>query len=125
MINTSNIGIFCYLSFFQVFLMNLTRLREERFSTHPEISKKKFSWSKELIFPLYYKFKNDMYGDQDLINIIFHFNPGKIYTIYPSRSRKTLYTNLLNCRLSIYYTQDLYQVYVYRHTSVMYTTVKL
>lgn len=47
-----------------VMLMNLTRMRE-------------FQWEKK-IFPIYEKFKNKItYGDQDLINILFYYFPGK------------------------------------------------
>ena len=62
-----------------VFLMNLTRMREAVFRTADSISLDNFSWNKDLFFPLYHKFKADMYGDQNLINIIFHYNPHLIY----------------------------------------------
>jgi len=32
----------------------------------------------EMLYPLYQKYKNYItWGDQDLLNIIFYFNPGK------------------------------------------------
>ena len=64
-----------------VFLMNLTRMREPVFRTNDRISLDDFSWNKDLFFPLYHKYKSDMFGDQNLINIIFHFNPHLIYLI--------------------------------------------
>ncbi|XP_072328334.1 glucoside xylosyltransferase 2 isoform X2 [Scyliorhinus torazame] len=34
----------------------------------------------ELLYPLYHKYKNDItWGDQDLLNIIFHYNPEYLY----------------------------------------------
>eukprot|EP00118_Oscarella_pearsei_P002219 m.9883 g.9883 ORF g.9883 m.9883 type:complete len:151 (+) comp21712_c0_seq2:783-1235(+) len=50
-------------------LMNLTRLR-------------KFQWEEKVIS--YYKdYKSKItWGDQDLINVIFHFHPDKLY-VYP------------------------------------------
>lgn len=36
------------------------------------------SW-KDLLHPLYQKYKNHItWGDQDLLNIIFHYNPGTV-----------------------------------------------
>merc|ERR1719454_436227 len=64
-----------------VFLMNLTRMRRPVFRTNDKISLDDFKWDKDLFFPLYHKYKSDMYGDQNLINIIFHFNPHLIYLI--------------------------------------------
>ncbi|XP_060691202.1 glucoside xylosyltransferase 2 isoform X2 [Hemiscyllium ocellatum] len=37
----------------------------------------------ELLYPLYHKYKNDItWGDQDLLNIIFHYNPEYLY-VFP------------------------------------------
>ncbi|XP_077968383.1 glucoside xylosyltransferase 2-like isoform X2 [Styela clava] len=58
-----------------VFLMNLTRMRERRFNTDPSISGDTFSWNQDLLLPLYHKYKAEMNGDQNLINILFHYNP--------------------------------------------------
>jgi UDP-xylose:glucoside alpha-1,3-xylosyltransferase len=63
-----------------VFLMNLTRMRQEVFVTAETISlEDNFKWDAKLLIPLYYRFKKDMYGDQNLINTVFHYNPDKIY----------------------------------------------
>uniref|UniRef100_H2ZJF6 UDP-D-xylose:beta-D-glucoside alpha-1,3-D-xylosyltransferase n=1 Tax=Ciona savignyi TaxID=51511 RepID=H2ZJF6_CIOSA len=62
-----------------VFLMNLTRMRQPVFATDPDISKTKSSWQKELLFPLYRLHKEYMIGDQNLINVVFHFNPDLLY----------------------------------------------
>lgn len=36
------------------------------------------SWE-DLLHPLYQKYKNHItWGDQDLLNIIFHYNPGTV-----------------------------------------------
>lgn len=52
-----------------VMLMNLTRMR-------------KFNWTKYVI-PIYKKYKlNITWGDQDIINIIFHYYPGKNFRKY-------------------------------------------
>ncbi|KAG8233143.1 hypothetical protein J437_LFUL010373 [Ladona fulva] len=54
-----------------VMLMNLTRMRQ-------------FSWN-EYVVPIYKEYKLKItWGDQDIINIIFHFHPDKLY-IYPCR----------------------------------------
>ncbi|XP_050303873.1 glucoside xylosyltransferase 2-like [Anthonomus grandis grandis] len=54
-----------------VMLMNLTRMRI-------------FKWT-EYVVPIYKKYKLHItWGDQDIINIIFHYHPGKLY-IYPCR----------------------------------------
>ena len=63
-----------------VFLMNLTRMREHRFVTSEAISLNgTFKWDKDLLLPLYYRNKNDMFGDQNLINTAFHYNPEAIF----------------------------------------------
>lgn len=64
-----------------VFLMNLNRMRKPVFRTNDKISLDDFKWDKDLFFPLYHKYKSDMFGDQNLINVIFHFNPHLIYLI--------------------------------------------
>nr|CAD7412338.1 unnamed protein product [Timema cristinae] len=54
-----------------VMLMNLTRMRL-------------FSWT-DYVVPIYKEYKLTMtWGDQDIINIIFHFHPDKLY-VYPCR----------------------------------------
>ncbi|XP_046396531.1 glucoside xylosyltransferase 1 [Ischnura elegans] len=54
-----------------VMLMNLTRMRQ-------------FNWN-EYVVPIYKEYKLKItWGDQDIINIIFHFHPDKLY-IYPCR----------------------------------------
>lgn len=62
-----------------VFLMNLTRMREPVFNTAESISLNSFKWDKDLLLPLYYRNKKDMFGDQNLINTAFHYNPELIY----------------------------------------------
>ena len=64
-----------------VFLMNLTRMREPVFNTAESISLNSFKWDKDLLLPLYYRNKKDMYGDQNLINTAFHYNPGPVLII--------------------------------------------
>jgi len=52
-----------------VMLMNLTRMRQ-------------FQWEKYVI-PVYHEYKTKItWGDQDIINIVFHFHPEKLY-VYP------------------------------------------
>lgn len=54
-----------------VMLMNLTRMR-------------RFGW-REYVIPIHQKYKLKItWGDQDIINIIFHYHPDKLY-IYPCR----------------------------------------
>ena len=62
-----------------VFLINLTRMREPDLVTSETISLETFKWDSKLFIPLYYRFKKDMFGDQNLINTIFHYNAEKIY----------------------------------------------
>lgn len=62
-----------------VFLMNLTRMRSPIFNTDYTLSSENLTWSKELLFPLYQKFNKDMAGDQNLVNVIFHYNAKLIY----------------------------------------------
>ncbi|XP_034551836.1 glucoside xylosyltransferase 2 [Notolabrus celidotus] len=56
-----------------VMLMNLTRVRSTIFKN--SLIPSGLSWE-ELLHPLYQKYKNHItWGDQDLLNIIFHYNP--------------------------------------------------
>ncbi|KAG7214581.1 hypothetical protein INR49_022975 [Caranx melampygus] len=57
-----------------VMLMNLTRIRSTLFKN--SMISNGLSWE-DLLHPLYQKYKNHItWGDQDLLNIIFHYNPG-------------------------------------------------
>ncbi|XP_062852789.1 glucoside xylosyltransferase 2 [Trichomycterus rosablanca] len=61
-----------------VMLMNLTRIRSTLFRNSMIASG--LSWE-DLLHPLYQKYKNHItWGDQDLLNIIFHYNPECLYT---------------------------------------------
>ncbi|KAL2091486.1 hypothetical protein ACEWY4_013749 [Coilia grayii] len=61
-----------------VMLMNLTRIRSTRFKNSMIASG--LSWE-DMLHPLYQKYKNHItWGDQDLLNIIFHYNPECLYT---------------------------------------------
>jgi len=52
----------------------MTRVRNARFKN--DLSLEEPSWS-EMLLPLYRKYRlNITWGDQDLLNIIFHHNPG-------------------------------------------------
>lgn len=63
-----------------VMLMNLTRIRSTLFRNSMIASG--LSWE-NLLHPLYQKYKNHItWGDQDLLNIIFHYNPECLY-IFP------------------------------------------
>ncbi|XP_054640809.1 glucoside xylosyltransferase 2-like isoform X2 [Dunckerocampus dactyliophorus] len=56
-----------------VMLMNLTRIRRTMFKN--SLITGGLSWE-DLLHPLYQKYKNHItWGDQDLLNIIFHYNP--------------------------------------------------
>ncbi|KAM9759477.1 glucoside xylosyltransferase 2 [Menidia menidia] len=56
-----------------VMLMNLTRIRSTLFKN--SMIPGGLSWE-DLLHPLYQKYKNHItWGDQDLLNIIFHYNP--------------------------------------------------
>lgn len=46
------------------------------------------SWE-DLLHPLYQKYKNHItWGDQDLLNIIFHYNPGtRVFLQVDTRER--------------------------------------
>ncbi|XP_072541017.1 glucoside xylosyltransferase 2 [Salminus brasiliensis] len=61
-----------------VMLMNLSRIRSTLFKNSMIASG--LSWE-DLLHPLYQKYKNHItWGDQDLLNIIFHYNPECLYT---------------------------------------------
>ncbi|XP_061901898.1 glucoside xylosyltransferase 2 isoform X2 [Entelurus aequoreus] len=63
-----------------VMLMNLTRIRSTLFKN--SLIAGGLSWA-DLIHPLYQKYKNHItWGDQDLLNIIFHYNPECLF-IFP------------------------------------------
>nr|CAB3251437.1 glucoside xylosyltransferase 1-like [Phallusia mammillata] len=64
-----------------VFLMNLTRMRRPVFRTDPKLSRSTFSWNKDYLLPLYRSHIEDMHGDQNLINTVFHYNPKLLYFI--------------------------------------------
>uniref|UniRef100_UPI00358E9637 glucoside xylosyltransferase 1-like isoform X1 n=2 Tax=Myxine glutinosa TaxID=7769 RepID=UPI00358E9637 len=60
-----------------VMLMNLSRLRAASYKT--DMSPLRLHWD-EVLWPLFRKYRfNITWGDQDLINIIFHFNPEFLY----------------------------------------------
>ncbi|KAK7149742.1 hypothetical protein R3I94_009145 [Phoxinus phoxinus] len=61
-----------------VMLMNLTRMRRTHFEN--DMTSVGLHWD-ELLMPLLQKYKlNITWGDQDLINIIFHYNPERVFT---------------------------------------------
>ncbi|XP_053325846.1 glucoside xylosyltransferase 2 [Spea bombifrons] len=63
-----------------VMLMNLTRIRKTHFKNN--MIPTGLTWE-EILHPLYQKYKNYItWGDQDLLNIIFHFNPEKLF-VFP------------------------------------------
>ncbi|XP_039988459.1 glucoside xylosyltransferase 1-like isoform X3 [Xiphias gladius] len=63
-----------------VMLMNMTRLREKRFKN--DMTTVALRWE-EILMPLLQKYKlNITWGDQDLLNIIFHHNPESLY-VFP------------------------------------------
>ncbi|XP_063330841.1 glucoside xylosyltransferase 2 [Pelmatolapia mariae] len=63
-----------------VMLMNLTRIRSTLFKN--SMIPTGLSWE-DLLHPLYQKYKNHItWGDQDLLNIIFHYNPERLF-IFP------------------------------------------
>ncbi|XP_028262075.1 glucoside xylosyltransferase 2 [Parambassis ranga] len=63
-----------------VMLMNLTRIRSTLFKN--SMIPSGLSWE-DLLHPLYQKYKNHItWGDQDLLNIIFHYNPECLF-IFP------------------------------------------
>ncbi|KAI4890583.1 hypothetical protein NFI96_003539 [Prochilodus magdalenae] len=71
-----------------VMLMNLTRIRSTLFKNSMIASG--LSWE-DLLHPLYQKYKNHItWGDQDLLNIIFHYNPEWQRVIFSDESRFSL-----------------------------------
>ncbi|KAG7494216.1 glucoside xylosyltransferase 2 [Solea senegalensis] len=63
-----------------VMLMNLTRIRSTLFKN--SMIPSGLTWE-DLLHPLYQKYKNHItWGDQDLLNIIFHYNPESLF-IFP------------------------------------------
>ncbi|XP_016888576.1 glucoside xylosyltransferase 1-like isoform X1 [Cynoglossus semilaevis] len=63
-----------------VMLMNMTRLREKFFKN--DMTTAVLKWE-EILMPLLQKYKlNITWGDQDLLNIIFHHNPESLY-VFP------------------------------------------
>uniref|UniRef100_A0A3Q0QUS2 Glucoside xylosyltransferase 1 n=1 Tax=Amphilophus citrinellus TaxID=61819 RepID=A0A3Q0QUS2_AMPCI len=63
-----------------VMLMNMTRLREKIFKN--DMTTIPLKWE-EILMPLLQKYKlNITWGDQDLLNIIFHHNPESLY-VFP------------------------------------------
>ncbi|XP_053891942.1 glucoside xylosyltransferase 2 isoform X2 [Malaclemys terrapin pileata] len=63
-----------------VMLMNLTRIRNTQFKN--SMIPTGLMWE-EMLYPLYQKYKNYItWGDQDLLNIIFYFNPECLY-VFP------------------------------------------
>nr|XP_057944523.1 glucoside xylosyltransferase 2-like [Doryrhamphus excisus] len=62
-----------------VMLMNLTRIRRTLFKN--SLITGGLSWE-DLLHPLYQKYKNHItWGDQDLLNIIFHYNPECVFVL--------------------------------------------
>ncbi|KAF0877788.1 GXLT2 xylosyltransferase, partial [Crocuta crocuta] len=63
-----------------VMLMNLTRIRSAQFKN--SMIPAGLAWE-DMLYPLYQKYKNAItWGDQDLLNIIFYFNPECLY-VFP------------------------------------------
>uniref|UniRef100_A0A3B5LS70 UDP-D-xylose:beta-D-glucoside alpha-1,3-D-xylosyltransferase n=1 Tax=Xiphophorus couchianus TaxID=32473 RepID=A0A3B5LS70_9TELE len=63
-----------------VMLMNLTRIRRTLFKS--SLIAGGLLWE-DLLHPLHQKYKNHItWGDQDLLNIIFHYNPENLY-VFP------------------------------------------
>lgn len=62
-----------------VMLMNMTRMRSHKFRN--DVSEEEMNWD-EMMLPLLKKYQfNITWGDQCLLNIIFHFNPDKLLEI--------------------------------------------
>ncbi|KAE8296088.1 Glucoside xylosyltransferase 1 [Larimichthys crocea] len=62
-----------------VMLMNMTRLRDKFFKN--DMTTVALRWE-EILMPLLQKYKlNITWGDQDLLNIIFHHNPESLYVV--------------------------------------------
>ncbi|KAL4604840.1 glucoside xylosyltransferase 1 [Arapaima gigas] len=63
-----------------VMLMNMTRIREKHFKN--DMTSFALPWE-DLLMPLLQKYKlNITWGDQDLLNIIFHYNPESLF-VFP------------------------------------------
>ncbi|XP_047390957.1 glucoside xylosyltransferase 2 isoform X3 [Sciurus carolinensis] len=63
-----------------VMLMNLTRIRSAQFKN--SMTPTGLAWE-DMLYPLYQTYKNAItWGDQDLLNIIFYFNPERLY-VFP------------------------------------------
>ncbi|XP_043564984.1 glucoside xylosyltransferase 1 isoform X1 [Chiloscyllium plagiosum] len=63
-----------------VMLMNMTRIRKKYFKN--DMTSVRLKWE-DLLLPLFKKYKlNITWGDQDLLNIIFHQNPESLF-IFP------------------------------------------
>ncbi|KAM4618575.1 glucoside xylosyltransferase 1 [Polymixia lowei] len=63
-----------------VMLMNITRIRKKHFKN--DMTTVPLQWE-EMLMPLLQKYKlNITWGDQDLLNIIFHHNPESLY-VFP------------------------------------------
>ncbi|KAJ8382828.1 hypothetical protein SKAU_G00036060 [Synaphobranchus kaupii] len=63
-----------------VMLMNMTRIRDKLFKN--DMTSVALSWE-DLLMPLLQKYKlNITWGDQDLLNIIFHHNPESLF-VFP------------------------------------------
>ncbi|KAG9346913.1 hypothetical protein JZ751_005840 [Albula glossodonta] len=63
-----------------VMLMNMTRIRSKLFKN--DMTSVELSWE-DLLMPLLQKYKlNITWGDQDLLNIIFHHNPESLF-VFP------------------------------------------
>ncbi|XP_029681632.1 glucoside xylosyltransferase 1 isoform X1 [Takifugu rubripes] len=61
-----------------VMLMNMTRMRSVSFKVQNDMTSVGLQWE-ELLMPLLQKYKlNITWGDQDLLNIVFHHNPERL-----------------------------------------------
>ena len=58
----------------------MSQIREAKFKN--DLQKQTLDWQ-EMLLPLYKKYKlNITWGDQDLLNIIFHHNPGALLSLF-------------------------------------------
>uniref|UniRef100_A0A4W3IPZ7 Glucoside xylosyltransferase 1 n=1 Tax=Callorhinchus milii TaxID=7868 RepID=A0A4W3IPZ7_CALMI len=63
-----------------VMLMNMTRIRKQYFKN--DMTAAQLKWE-DLLLPLLKKYKlNITWGDQDLLNIVFHYNPESLF-VFP------------------------------------------
>ncbi|XP_069759206.1 glucoside xylosyltransferase 1-like isoform X2 [Narcine bancroftii] len=63
-----------------VMLMNMSRIRKKYFKN--DMTTARLKWE-DLLLPLFKKYKlNITWGDQDLLNIVFHYNPESLF-IFP------------------------------------------